>query len=134
MHTHNTTRSTIAQHMDKHKEWCKLLAGNTQSPKQHNTQHATQQPAINARRTSRNKQHATASSQRYTQVVIAIFRTAHPIFTTVMTQPTLYVDVDKLKDHCSTQYENYGECVKKYPDQPRMCSVSVQQLQDCAEH
>lgn len=51
-----------------------------------------------------------------------------------MGQPTLFVDMEKLKDHCTKQFEEYGECLQKHPQHSeRMCAVSSRQLQVCAE-
>eukprot|EP00026_Physarum_polycephalum_P021314 Phypoly_transcript_24486.p1 GENE.Phypoly_transcript_24486~~Phypoly_transcript_24486.p1 ORF type:complete len:113 (+),score=12.65 Phypoly_transcript_24486:22-339(+) len=50
-------------------------------------------------------------------------------------QPTLFVDIEKLKDYCSKQYDSYGQCLQKYQGehQERMCSVTQSQLVACAE-
>lgn len=53
-----------------------------------------------------------------------------------MSEPTIYVDVTKMKEHCLPQYTEFGNCLAKYTgeEQGRMCSAQKKKLEACSEH
>ena len=47
---------------------------------------------------------------------------------------SVHVDVEQMRKHCSTQYDDFGACMEKYPNHDYMCAEKKKQLVLCAQH
>lgn len=54
-----------------------------------------------------------------------------------MSEPTIYVDITKMKEHCITPYVQFANCLENYKGnaemQGRMCNLQKRQLEACSE-